>query len=164
MHFFHSLEALMTSWGVSLHYTGTCILVPEDWRPARPLDLMALFSVDNVPAPGSARAWYSYRDHGTTLARARAWFSAFRTGTDFDNFMGTTGYQPMDASHLCHHEHCIVHVEYEPADINQERNECARHAKFLRSDRRHIPEECARHNPPCMMQVGLRYHRCCRDP
>jgi hypothetical protein len=60
----------------------------------------------------------------------------------------------MDASHLCYHEHCIVHVVYESADINQNRKDCLRRALFLRQERRFISERCEMHDPRCMMQVG----------
>ncbi|KAL8668255.1 MAG: hypothetical protein Q9202_000233 [Teloschistes flavicans] len=146
-------ESLLASWGVTTQYWGTCVLVPEDWRFCNPLDLMALFSVDNVPSVASPRAWYSHADHGTSLVRAKVWYSKpSRTGLDLDVFIGGAPYQSMDASHLCHHEHCIVHVVYEAADINQHRQECVQRARFLRSEKRTIPSQCAVHDPPCMMQ------------
>ena len=148
-------EALLAGWGVTTRHTGTCVLVPEDWRFSNPLDLMASFGLDNVPAVGSSRAWYSCADHGTTLARAKVWFSKPRTGLDLDVFVGCGPYKPMDASHLCHHEHCIVHLIYEPANINHARQECCRRARFLRGERRPVPEHCTIHEPPCMMQVSI---------
>ncbi|KAL8762042.1 MAG: hypothetical protein Q9184_001889 [Pyrenodesmia sp. 2 TL-2023] len=145
-------DMLSAKWGVTRPHTGTCILVAEDWKNSKPLDLMALFGVDNMPRAGSPRAWYTYGDHATTLARAKVWFSAPRHGVDLDNFLGCGPYKPMDASHLCHHEHCIVHLTYEPADVNQDRKGCSDRARFLRAERRPVPEECTVHNPPCMMQ------------
>ncbi|KAL8942297.1 MAG: hypothetical protein Q9216_001741 [Gyalolechia sp. 2 TL-2023] len=150
--FDRTCRQLMAGWGVTTRYTGTCVLVPESWRHSKPLDLMALFSIDNMPSAGSPRAWYSYSDHGTTLVRAKVWFAEPRTGLDLDNFTGSGPYKPMDASHLCHHEHCVIHVVYEPADVNQGRKECQRLARFLRAERRPVPSECILHDPPCMMQ------------
>ncbi|KAI4273745.1 MAG: hypothetical protein LQ337_004417 [Flavoplaca oasis] len=137
-HFHRYFKTLMGSWGVASDHTATCVLVSEDWRPAVPLDLMALFSVDNVPTAGSPRAWYSYQGFGTSLARAKVWFSKPRRAIDLDQLLECEGYPPMDASHLCHHEFCVVHLVYEPADVNQERNECQRRARFLRGEKRQV--------------------------
>ncbi|KAL8819220.1 MAG: hypothetical protein Q9223_002302 [Gallowayella weberi] len=153
-HFHDYFKALMASWGVTSDHTATCVLLSEDWRPAVPLDLMALFSAENVPLAGSPRAWYSYRGFGTSLARAIVWFSKPRRAIDLDQFLECEEYPPMDASHLCHHEHCVVHLVYEPANVNQERSECQRRARFLRAEKRAVPEECSKHNPPCMMQAS----------
>ncbi|KAL9042298.1 MAG: hypothetical protein Q9180_000694 [Flavoplaca navasiana] len=152
-HFFADYLALLAAWGVTARYRGTCVLVPEAWRFANPLHLMALFSVDSVPPPGSPRAWFSHADHATSLARAKLWFDKpNRKGGDLDIFLGYPHLPAMDASHLCHQEHCIVHLVYEPADVNQSRNDCLKRAKFLRSQRLPVPEECTAHDPPCMMQ------------
>lgn len=102
----------------------------------------------------SPRAWYSYRDHATTLVRAKAWYNASwpRSGIELDNFLGYGPYKAMDASHLCHHRHCILHVVYEPAHINADRNDCFTRARFLRAEGRPIDRHCRNHNPPCLMQ------------
>lgn len=133
-------RSLLAQWGVKPGHQGTCVLLPEDWRSAAPLDLMALFSFENRPFAGDRRAWYKHADHGTTMVRALSWFSKWpRTGLELDNFLGCGPYKPMDASHLCHHEHCILHVVYEPADINQSRKDCWRRARFLRQEGRPVP-------------------------
>ena len=146
--------ALLARWGRTVNHVGTCLLIPEDWRSADPLDLMALFSSENIPIAGSPRASFSYGDHQTSLVRAKAWYTQWpRTGLDLDNLLGCGPYKPMDASHLCHHEHCVIHIVYEPADINESRKACLRRARFLRSEKRPVPAECDLHDPPCMMQV-----------
>ncbi|KAL8668261.1 MAG: hypothetical protein Q9202_000239 [Teloschistes flavicans] len=58
----------------------------------------------------------------------------------------------MDASHLCHQEHCLVHIVYEAADLNQDRRECAAGARAARLDSTDIPAECSKHSPPCLLQ------------
>ncbi|KAL8649549.1 MAG: hypothetical protein Q9226_005533 [Calogaya cf. arnoldii] len=153
LHFFADYEALLAAWGLTLRHSGTCLLIPEAWRFANPLHLMALFSVDSVPRPDSPRAWFSYADHATSLARAKVFFEKLqRKGEDLDVFLGYPGLPAMDASHLCHQEHCVIHLVYEPAHINQDRNNCLERAKFLRSQNLPVPEGCTAHDPPCMMQ------------
>jgi len=84
------------------------------------MDLIALFSRHNYPEKGLPRAWYYYSDHVINLARAAAWFSQWpRTGLELDNFVGAGPFIPIDASHRCHHDHCIVHVVYKGSDTNQ---------------------------------------------
>ena len=50
----------------------------------------------------------------------------------------------MDGSHLCHHEHCIVHLTYESADTNLDRWNCCLEARFLRQEGRKVPEHCGK--------------------
>ena len=146
--------SVFADWGRKYGSSGPCTILPEDWRQSSPLDLMALFSTDNYPSSGATRAAYSRFGHATTLARAAAWFNKWpRTGVELDNFLGCGPYKPMDASHLCHHEHCIRHITYEPAHINQDRKRCCERARFLRQENRDVPEHCTSHSPPCMMQV-----------
>ncbi len=153
--FDETYKTLLALWGVKPTHKGTCVLCPEDWKFLDPIDLMALFTTDNCPSLKAARAWYSYSDHATTLARSKAWFSQWpRSGVELDNLLGSGPYKPMDASHLCHQGHCIIHVVYEGADTNQDRESCRKEARFLRQDGRPVPESCAVHNPPCMMQVS----------
>ena len=148
-------ESLLAPWGVKPGHQGTCVLCPEDWRFSDPLDLMALFSKDNCPTLETSRAWYSYSDHGTSLARARAWFNKWpRSGIEHDNFIGSGPFKPMDASHLCHHGLCILHLVYEGADTNQDREDCRKEARRLRQAGEQVPEKCTKHDPPCMMQVS----------
>ncbi|KAL8890476.1 MAG: hypothetical protein Q9215_002388 [Flavoplaca cf. flavocitrina] len=153
------LSPILERWGVGVQHWGTCVLIPEAWRFLEPIELVALLSTDvNLPlalAQGS-RACYSYDDHATSFARAKAWYSTWpRRGCDLDNFVGTEGqddYKPMDASHLCHHKHCIIHIVYEAADVNQDRARCQERAQFLRRERRAIPDHCTQHQPPCLLQ------------
>ena len=148
-------DALLGAWGVTSEHTGTCVLCPEDWRFSDPLKLMDLFGKQNRPSPRLPRAWYSHSDHATTMSRAVAWFSSWpRTGGELDNFLGAGPYKPMHGSHLCHHDHCIIHLTYERGDINEDRKICCRRARFLRQERRDVPEHCRRHKPPCLMQVS----------
>lgn len=147
-------ETLLSRWGVKVGHQGTCILCPEEWRLTDPLELQERLQSKNLPSPGDPRAWHSYSDHATSLPRALAWFSQWpRTGIQLDNFIGCGPFKPMDASHLCHHEHCIVHLVYEPSPINHSRNACKERARFLRAESRDVPEHCDQHDPPCLMQV-----------
>ena len=97
---------------------GTCVLVPEDWRLADPVEIYRFVKGKErgFPSHEAARAWFSYSDHGTSLARAAAWFQRWpRAGVELDNFLGSGPFQSMDASHLCHHPFCIIHITYEGA-------------------------------------------------
>ena len=161
VHFIEFEDEIFARWGQLRSHWSTCLLVCEDWRHSDPLDIMALFSPENMPPVGSPRAKYSYKDHGVSLARAKVWFEKLqRTAGDLDVLLNTGPFKPMDASHVCHHEHCIKHVVYEPAHINHDRQECCNRAKFLRSEGRDVPEHCTVHGPPCMMQVRLELLLC----
>lgn len=147
-------ETLLSRWGVSREHQGTCILCPEEWRLTDPLELQERLKSKNLPIPGEPRTWYSCSDHATSVPRALAWFPQWpRTGIQLDNFIGCGPFKPMDASHLCHQEHCILHLIYEPSHINLSRNACKERARFLRAESRDIPEYCDQHEPPCLMQV-----------
>ena len=160
--FDNTYETLLTRWGVTSRHTRICVLVSEDWRFSNSLDLMTLFSIDNVPSASSSRAWYSYADHETSLIRAKVWYAkSSRTDLDLDVFLGCGPYKSMNASHLCHHEHCIVHITYESADVNQDRQQCCRRAHFLREEKRPVSDQCTIHSPPCMMQVNLYWNFQC---
>ena len=146
---------LLAGWGVKPGHRGTCVLVPEDWRMADPPDMMALFNERNYPDSKATRAWYSGSGHGAYLVRALAWFSQWpRTGLQLDNFLGSGPFKPLDASHLCHHGSCIVHIVYEGAHINCDREQCRTEARRLRQNGKPVPEGCTLHHPPCMMQVS----------
>ena len=154
-HFDSTHASILAQWGVKADHWGTCVLLPEDWKALDPVDLMAMFQDYDPPGNKSSRAWYAYSDHATTLARAAAWYRGWpRSGAQMDNFLGCGDYKPKDGSHLCHHEHCIIHLEYEAADINADRWNCCLEARFLRQDNREVPEECTKHKPPCLMQVS----------
>ena len=158
-----TMETLLAQWGVKAEHRGTCVLLPEDWKALDPVELMTIFDDHQLPSGGASRAWYSYSDHATSLARAAAWYGHWpRTGVELDNFLGCGPFKPMDGSHLCHHEHCIVHLTYESAAINWDRWGCCLEARFLRQDDREVPEHCTKHSSPCLMQVNYSkefYHR-----
>ena len=145
---------LLSRWGVKPGFQGTCILCPEDWVSANPMDLFDCLDEGNFPSALRPRAWYSYASHGTTLARALAWFSKWpRRGIELDNFLGYGPFQEIDASHLCHHGHCLVHLVLEGAQVNQSRHECKDLAVSARRMGREPPRLCSKHDPPCLLQV-----------
>ena len=153
-HFDDTLEVLLAQWGVKARHRDTCVLLPEDWKALEPVELMAIFQNHELPS-GSGRVWYSYSDHATSLGRAAAWFGSWpRKAADLDQFLNCGPYKPKDGSYLCHYKHCIVHLVYESAAINQERWNCCEEALFLRQDDREVPEHCTKHSPPCLMQVS----------
>lgn len=153
-HFDETYEMFLAQWGIKAGHRGTCVLLPEDWKALDPVDLMATFQDHKPPPGGSSRAWYAYSDHATSLARAVAWYGEPRRGVDLDGFLGCGPFKPKDGSHLCHHEHCIIHLTYESAAINTDRWDCCLEARFLRQDGREVPEHCTKHSPPCLMQVS----------
>lgn len=148
----------LASWARKTGYKAPCLLLPDEWKAANPLDLLALFDGRNFPPFDARRASYSYADHSTAMARAAAWYSEWpRTGIELDNFLNCGPYGRMDASHLCHQKHCINsdHIIYELAIVNQDRNFCCEYAKFLRQEGRAVPEHCDKHEPPCLMHVSI---------
>ena len=148
---------LLAQWGVKETYTNTCVLCPEDWRAADPMCLMDLFSTEKCPPAGSGRLTYHYADHATAYVRAIAWFNKGswpRRAAELDNFIGMGPYRPKDASHLCHHDDCIVHIAWEGAHINEDRKDCCARARFMRGEGDPVPEHCDQHDPPCLMQVS----------
>ena len=147
-------EALLAQWEITSQHKKTCVLVSQDWRFSTSLDFATLFSSYNHSSSESSRAWYSYVDHATTLVRAVIWYVEWsRTDLDLDIFLECDSYKSMNASHLCHQEHCIIHVIYELANVNQNRKECRRRACFLRREKRSIFEHCTKHNSSCKMQI-----------
>ncbi len=156
-------RAFVARWGgVEPTHQGTCVLCPEDWRSLTPTSLVENNILDPYRLPGrhSPRLMYQYSDHITTFTRAVAWFGGKcpRSGIYLDNFLGCGPYKPMEASHLCHQEHCLLHVVYEPADINQDRKSCAAEARFARQSGEAIQKSCSRHDPPCLLQVSYNSH------
>lgn len=150
-------KSLLAQWGVKETYTGTCVLCPEDWRAADPTRLMDLFSTEKCPLAGSGRLTYHYADHATAYVRAIAWFNKGswpRRAAELDNFIGMGPYRPKDASHLCHHDDCIVHIAWEGAHINADRKDCCARARFIRGEGDPVPEHCDQHDPPCLMQAS----------
>ena len=156
--FEHFYRTLLARWGVAPGYTGTCVLVPEAYRALEPLEIMGTIIQDQekYAVPGTPRSFFSMYDHATTMVRALAWFSEWpRTGVQLDNFIGCGKFAPMDASHTCHHDHCIIHITYEAADVNVSREDCCREARALRQQNAaDVPEHCSKHQPPCLMQVS----------
>ena len=145
----------LAEWGVKSTHTGTCVLVPEDWKNLDPMNLLNLFDLENCPTAQATRLRYQYEDHCTSYARALAWFSRWpRSGLELNNLMGSGHYQPMDASHTCHHSTCINHVTYEATHINHSRKACCEMTKKLRREKKEIPEHCDEHDPPCLLQVS----------
>ncbi|KAL8838301.1 MAG: hypothetical protein Q9170_002199 [Blastenia crenularia] len=149
------LDYRLAQWGVNKSHQGTCVLVPEDWRSLDPMTLMGLFDLENCPSAQAPRLRYQYDDHCTAFARALAWFSTWpRSGLNLDNFVGGGEHAPMDASHICHHDSCIVHVTYEPAHINHDRKACCQKSRRMRGEGKEVPEHCREHSPPCLLQVS----------
>lgn len=147
--FDHEHVRRLAEWGVTQGHSGTCILVPEDWRSLDPMQLVDLFDLDNCPLAQVSRLRYQYADHSTSYVRARAWFAQWpRSGASLDNLMGNGDCQPVDASHTCHHDSCIIHVTLEPAHVNHERKACCEGARKLRRARQEVPEYCGIHDPP----------------
>ena len=158
--FDETYSALLARWGVKPAHKGTCVLLSRDTKTLEPMELIQFleegkFNLQESNMNGSGRLNYQYSDHRTNFGRALAWFSEWpRRAIDLCNFIGCGPYSPMEASHLCHHDYCIVHVIYEEACINQDRNACRKAARVLRQNREEVPEHCTRHFPPCLMQVS----------
>ena len=120
------------------------------------MDILEWFDLDSCPTAQFQRLRFQNTDYCTTYARALAWFSKWpRCGDELDNLVGSRKYKPMDASHTCHHEHCIVHLVYESADVNDDRKSCCELAKQLRREKKEIPEHCDKHCPSCLLQVSI---------
>lgn len=145
--------------GVNPSHRGTCVLCPEDLRAVDPASLVDLVDPRRLPAGNSPRLTYRYSDHTTDFARATGWFNGPwpRTGVQLDNLIGCGLFEPMDASHLCHQEHCLVHLTYEAAHTNQDRKQCAAGARSARRAGTEVAARCSRHNPPCLLQVRPRH-------
>ncbi|KAK7977441.1 hypothetical protein PG988_004931 [Apiospora saccharicola] len=153
-------ERILNSWGAKAGHRSTCILVPADWIALDPAELVPKFSQRTCPKARMNRPYFHYDDHQTTISRAVAWFSEWpRSGGELDVFIGCGPFKSMDGSHTCHHENCIVHICYEPSDINIDRMGCHERARFLRSENRAIPERCGAHDPPCLLQVFVMFPR-----
>ena len=158
--FDETYSALLARWGVKPAHKGTCVLLSRDTKTLKSMELIQFlekgkFNLQESNMNGSGRLNYQYSDHRTNFGRALAWFSEWpRRAIDLDNFIGCGPFDAMEASHLCHHDYCIVHVIYEEAYKNQDRNVCRQAARILRQNREELPEHCTRHFPPCLMQVS----------
>ena len=145
--FYRVYSDILAQWGMKLTHQGTCPLLPGAWNGLSAAHLSQIFEVENCPKAGFARMTYRYADHAVSSVRAVAWFSqAQSTGAILDDFMGMGHWKPMDASHTCHHDNCIIHVTYEFADINQDRKDCCKRAKAVRRAGRTVPHHCTKHN------------------
>ena len=138
----------LAEWGASLSHNSTCILIPEERKGLDPISLVAIFDLENCPTAASTRLRYRHADRVTSFARAS------RSGLQWDNFFGSGPFQPMDASHTCHHNNCIIHLVFEAPPINHDRKECHDLAIKLRSEKKEIPHHCEKPDPPCLMQVS----------
>ncbi|KAK8134938.1 hypothetical protein PG984_006950 [Apiospora sp. TS-2023a] len=154
-HFHEYWERILNSWGVRAGHLSTCVLVPADWVALDPAELVPKFNQRTCPRARMDRPCFSYEDHQTSISRAVAWFSKWpRSGGELDVFLGCGPFKSMHGSHTCHHENCIVHICYEPSDMNIDRIDCHDRARFLRSEARAIPERCDIHDPPCLLQLA----------
>ncbi|KAI1610410.1 hypothetical protein EDD36DRAFT_325253 [Exophiala viscosa] len=150
----------LQGWGVNVEHTGTCVLVPDAWANAVPLDLLESFDVADCLDDEIVenRLHFSLGDMTTTWARAAVWFNDWpHTGLDLDILTATKdGPHPMmHASHLCHHGLCINpnHIVYEVGTVNFSRNSCMWAARVLRAYGFPVPEHCIKHpDLSCMMQ------------
>ena len=97
-------------------------------------------------------------DHSTTWSRASAWFqSAPHSGLEFDNFLGSGPFVPMEGSHLCHKGLCVNphHSVYEDVRTNASRKQCHTTAQDMRRMGIPVPKFCANHpQDPCLLQVS----------
>ncbi|KFY57250.1 hypothetical protein V496_06486 [Pseudogymnoascus sp. VKM F-4515 (FW-2607)] len=144
---------ILCQWGVKDTHKGSCILVPADWAALDPIKMAEQFEFKNCPLKGAMSPNFSLGDHITNLTRAIAWFGQWpRTGIELDNFLGAGPFKPMQGSHLCHHQLCIIHLTYESAEANNNRKSCHEEARFIRGEGFNIPPYCNKHQPPCLMQ------------
>jgi len=161
-HFDSLFETLIVRLGgVKPTHRGACVLCPEDWRSLTPSSLASsssfkILTANQLPARQSPRLTFQYSDHVTTFARAVAWYRSGpwpRTGVSLDNLLGGGPFTPMEASHLCHQEHCIVHVSYESAEVNQDRKNCALRAHLAR----HAGDDFPSLAPIMILRVFFKY-------
>ncbi|KAL8869292.1 MAG: hypothetical protein Q9174_004382 [Haloplaca sp. 1 TL-2023] len=155
--FAHVYETLVARWGgLTPAHNGSCVLCTEDWRSLTPSDLLThVTKPEGLPSRRSTRLQYQYSDHDTQFTRAAAWFRGSpwpKTGVSLDVFLDCDGFAPMDVSHLYHQDHCLVHLAYEAAHINDDRKICAAEARKARQDGLDIHKTCSKHDPPCLLK------------
>ena len=158
LQFDRELEVLIVRWGgVKPTHRGTCVLCPGSWASLKPADLGDIDDPEQLPTAQSEGMVFQFSDYSTSLERAAGWFQSEHwphSGFDLDMFVGCDIDGPVDdASHLCHQEHCMVHITFESSEIKQDRQKCAEAAKQARSEQKDIPASCSRHDPPCLLQV-----------
>ncbi|KAL8819225.1 MAG: hypothetical protein Q9223_002307, partial [Gallowayella weberi] len=138
------------SGGVTPTHQGTCVLCFKDSGQDN-----SSAELRHLPSLQSSPLMYQYSDYSTTFTRAVGWFGLWRrTGVLLDNFQGHTNrcYKPMDATQLCHQEHCGMHITYELVEVKEDRKRCAAEARTARQEHKDIPTSCSRHSPPCLLQ------------
>ena len=157
--FYRIYETFLTRWKITTRYKKTCFFVSQAWKFSNSLNLMILFSCDDRFKSNSFRAWYSNVNHETLIVRVLIWYvKKSRTNFDLDVFLKCELYKSMNASYLCHYEHCITHVCFEFSHINQNRQNCVRRAQFLRNEKKFISKHCEMHEFSCMMHVNVFDH------
>jgi len=151
-------KRLLAAWGVSPGHTGTCVLVPSQWKDINPTSLLrevpnpnAIASILNHPGR------LNYYSNGilTKWARAACFFSEVGKGIRSALTLLVEKDLKTDASHLCAQATCILrrHLVLEPKVTNNSRETCKRKARTLRESGYPIPDACSleHHQPPCMM-------------
>ena len=143
-------------WEITENHYDICVLLSKNWRSIDLMHLMISWD-DRIYSKKFNRASYSYANHATTLIKAIVWFANeqwSRRNVELDKFLDVESWKSMNASHLCHHDHCIVHAVYESTDINRERFLCYELALFFRRKERQISKFCDQHDSSCMMQIS----------
>ena len=150
-------EHKLIQWKMTSEHKSICVFCSDDWKHFDFLNLMTLCFKDNYSFQTATRAWYSYLNHETSFARATAWFDVkwSRSNVKFDNFMNYESYKSMNVFHLCHQNHCLIHVIYESVHINQDRKRCHRLTQFFRQQKKEISEHCTKHEFFCKMQIRI---------
>ncbi|KAL9022841.1 MAG: hypothetical protein Q9180_008546 [Flavoplaca navasiana] len=149
-------KTLVRLGGVKSNHRGTCVLGTDDFRLWGPSGILYDTRPEQLPGPHSNPMMYEYSDYRTEFVRAAAFFRSDHwphTGFSFDNFLGVRLYRVMVASHLCHQDHCLIHVTYETVETKRDRERCAEWAKAARCGGQEVPPACSVHNPPCLLQV-----------
>lgn len=178
-HFDQRLTSILADWGVSPVHKGACLSLPAAWAAIDPMKLMEMFDYPKCPLKGADRPVsfilsspartlanyekvYKLDDHTTSLTRAAAWFENNRwsesppRGVDLDNFLGSSRWQNVHGSHLCHQDLCLLHLVLESSQLNEDRKKCYERARFLRGEGKPIPErcDCEQHVPKCFMRLA----------
>ncbi|KAL8730095.1 MAG: hypothetical protein Q9166_004294 [cf. Caloplaca sp. 2 TL-2023] len=134
--FDRSYEILLGRWGgLRPEHSGTCVLCPEAWRVKTPPSLVEIADPGQFPSREAEQMLFSYSDFSTSFVRVAAWFRSGRRlrGVELDNFLGVKRFRRMEASRLCHQEHCIVRTILEPLDRSLDRR---RYALWVHNARR----------------------------
>lgn len=145
--------------GVKPSHQGSCVLCPEALRS---MNLSDLRGTDPTLLPDRTAdpIKFYYSDYATSFPRATAWYQGGRwprAGAELDGLIGANGLLPMDATYLCHQEHCVIHLAWESVEHKSSREHCAVSAREARQAGRPLPKHCSEHTPPCLLQV--RFHK-----